>query len=175
MTPTQIAILLSVIAAAIFFSGLAFVFSRVLFFKESLKKRLIAANVLFSETREVLLSLYREFKNAGVNFSNDDEEMTTKVRWLKTDVSDEGDVERIALLLAAYEKRLSFLAANHPWVRKGEEYESLKEALHDLNVNYRRIVAVYNSDVLGFNYWRTFLVYRPLFWVLGYKKANPLA
>lgn len=40
---------------------------------------------------------------------------------------------------------------------KNNELKKAKEAITEMDANYRQLIAMYNADVLGYNYWINFL------------------
>ena len=64
---------------------------------------------------------------------------------------------------------LSYLALSNKWAEKAERYQGLVDVYADLERFYRQNVALYNSDVEAYNYWRSIPGYRPIFHILGFK------
>ncbi len=158
-------ILLALIAGIAYLSVLAYGSSKISYFRRSVKRRLQALAVIYSQKRNVLLALSKSYADCGIVLSGKDEEAITKVRWLLTDTKDREEALAAEETLNALEKRLSFLSATNPFVDKGHEIALLKETLGELEFNLRRIVAGYNSDVLGYNYWRAFWPYRYIYFL----------
>jgi hypothetical protein len=163
------------IVVVAYLGGFLYVFSCLTYFSRRLKKRMVALSVLFAEKKEVLGVIYTAYKKASVTFEEADEEAATKVRWLVTETAKGQKPAAIAAQLDEMEKRLNYLAENNQWLRQGDDYKTLGGTLHDLDANYRKIVAAYNSDLSGYEYWRKFFLYRFWFWIFGVKAKKPLA
>lgn len=52
---------------------------------------------------------------------------------------------------------LVFMINNDPVLVKNMELKRAKDAVTEMDANYRTLVAMYNADVLGYNYWINFL------------------
>ncbi len=149
--------------------------SNILAFKEKLKKRLIALSVLFAEKKDILLSMYALFDKAAAHLDSAEKDSAAKVRWLKTQATKEKEVEEVSQTLNDLQKRLTLLAEAESYLKAGEDYLVFSSALKDLDANYRRIVAVYNSEVSGYEYWRKTPFFFVLFWLCGFRKRNRLS
>lgn len=174
MTFQQIMILIATIIAIAYILGFAYVSGRLLYFRRSLKKSLMGASIIMSQKKEVLLSLAKYFRDSGAKLTKDDEVALTKVRWLKTEAKTAEEANAANALLKAFEKRISYIEATHPEIPKGDELSWLSDALYDLNFNYRRVTATFNSESIGFNYWRKSFFYRPWFFLFRVKKRGSL-
>jgi len=144
-------------------------------FVRNMKQKLKAAAVLFAGKRDFLLSLYAYCQKAGASFQEDDAEKATKARWTKLDLKKAEDVERVQGELSILEKRLNRYLNENENLKQGQEYLSLKESLDDLNSNYRLIVATYDNDLVGYDYWRKHFLFRWLFFLCGYRERKRLS
>ena len=52
---------------------------------------------------------------------------------------------------------LMFAANQHPELKDDFEFNQVKKNINDTDIQYRSTVAMYNADVLGYNYWINFL------------------
>ncbi len=170
-------ILLYVLAVLIllYLVGFFFGLSSLLSFRKKLQKRLVALSVLFAEKKDILLSLYALFDEAHIRLDSAEKDGAAKVRWLKTQVLKEEDVAEVAETLNFLQKRLTLLAESESYIKAGDDYRFFSSILQDLDTNYRRIVAVYNTEVNGYEYWRRAPIYFPLFWLCGFRKRQRLA
>lgn len=66
-----------------------------------------------------------------------------------------------------------FLARNQIKLEKNNEFITAKNNVLEMDTVYRNIVACYNADVLGYNYWIRFLPFR-WFWKLIKVKTKDL-
>ncbi len=99
-------------------------------------------------------------------------DLTTQVRWIKFEKLNNSDIDKIAKMLDSLEKKYSRIGHLYPELEKSKDYTICWNMLKDLDSNYRRNVANYNSDIEGYEYWRRFLVFRPIFALLPFKKKN---
>ena len=59
--------------------------------------------------------------------------------------------------LAYLRNELVFLSSTKENLQKNMELIRAKNAITEMDANYRTLVAMYNADVLGYNYWINFL------------------
>ena len=59
--------------------------------------------------------------------------------------------------LAYLRNELVLLSTSTDALRKNLELKRAKDAIVEMDANYRTLVAMYNADVLGYNYWINFL------------------
>lgn len=171
----QILIWILALIGLMYGAGFFYCLSLLLAFRKKLSKRFVALSVLYSEKRDILLSLYAVCDAAGVKFESSLKESAAKVRWLKTNILKEEDAEMVALTLDALEKRLFILAQSEAGLRTNADYQNYTSTLRDIDANYRRIIAVYNSDVTGYEYWRKTPLFFIPFWFCGFRKKKRLA
>lgn len=153
--------------------GYAFVSLRG--FLRKMKRKLSGSAVLFASKRDLLLSVYAYCEKAGAELEEDDAERATKARWVKFEIKKAEDVERVSGELSSFEKRLMRLVSANEYLSKGQEFVQMKESLNDVNANYRRIVAQYDNDLGGYNYWRKHFMFRWLFFIFGYREKRRLS
>lgn len=170
-------ILYLVVAILVILYAVGFVLTLVflLNFRAALKKNLVALSVLFAEKKEVLLSLYALFDKAAIPLDDPDKESAAKVRWLKTEVMRGSDVLLTNNALNDLERRLAMLSASEKYIQVSEDYIAYVNTLQDLDSNYRRVVAIFNTAVNGYEYWRKVLLYRPWFWLFGLRKRHRIS
>lgn len=73
--------------------------------------------------------------------------------------------------LSIIRNQIVFISNSNELVRKHVEIQSIIETINELDTNYRNLVAMYNADVLGYNYWIHFLPTRYIFYFF---KVKPL-
>ncbi len=160
------------VLAFLYLLGFLLCYIFLLGFNRKLKKRVTAFSILFSEKIEALLALYHSFKEAKVKFSEADLEAVRNVANLKNKRIKGSDIPFYRETISTLEKRLHYLAEENSWLKKEEDYETMLSLLNDLNANYRRIVATYNSDLLGYEYWRKQILYSFLFYLFGFREKS---
>jgi hypothetical protein len=175
LTPEQTAILITAIVVFLYVLFFILFLIFLLHFNRELKKNAVALTVIFAEKKDVLLSLYALYDKASVPLDDADKEATAKVRWLKTNVLKGSEIEAVAQDLSMLQRRLTLLAENETYIKRSEDFQAYKNTLGDLDVNYHRVVAVYNRALNGYEYWRKVLLYRLWFWLLGFRKRARLS
>ncbi len=168
----KIAYLLLAIGAIVYLIGFFSCFISLLGFKRKLAKRIAALSIVFSEKREVLLALDTYYREAKMECSEADLECVRKVAAMQEKRIKDTDVPFYYETLSSLEKRLRYLADSNSWIKAGDDFETMLSLLSDLNGNYRRIAAVYNSDLLGYEYWRKQIFYRLWFFLFGFRKKE---
>ncbi len=164
MTFVQFLILLALVLGLVYLGVFAYCNARIASFSASIKRRYRAFAVILGQKREVLLALSKEVKEAGAPFSEEDEMALTKVRWLRFKSENAKEIGETNEILTELEKRLSFLTMTKEV--NSRESALLQESLTELSFNYQRVVAGYNSDVLGYNYWRALWPYRFIYFLI---------
>lgn len=144
-------------------------------FSRLMKRRLKGAAVLFASKRDLLLSLFAIYKKEGVEMPDKETDQATRARWNTFAIKTSADAEAYALELSAYEKRLSLFPGVSEKITSSAEFKRLKESLADVDSNYRKIVATFDSDLVGYDYWRKHKLFGWLFFVFGYREQTRLA
>jgi sulfur carrier protein ThiS len=163
------------VVGLLYLAGFFICLGSLLNFRSRLRKRTRALSVLFAEKKDILLSMYALFVKANIPLQPADKDEATKVRWVLTDVKQSSDTLAVNATLSSFEKHLSYLAQGQEIIEKDAHYLDSFSALQDLDMNYRRIAAVYNSDLVGYDYWRKHPLYGFWFWVDGFKEQKRLS
>lgn len=162
MEPYQIILLILVLLIFLYVAYLIYVLTMARIFRTSMKKRIVALSVLFSEKKEILLAISKVFTKSKVTFSNADKAEMINLTEIVVSPLRPIDVIIVSAKLKESQKRLNYIGQVNPWATRSEEYRSFMVSLHDLDANYRRIIALYNGDVAAYNYW----IKAPLsFWI----------
>lgn len=77
--------------------------------------------------------------------------------------------------LSYLREELFSLASAHPDLEADEEFAQIKRSVIDSDTLYRTTVMMYNADVLGYNYWTSFLPCRFVFKLFKVKKKTPIS
>ncbi len=170
----RILALVAIVIVVIYLIGFFYCFALLHSFKKKMNKRIVGISIVFNEKKEVLLALDSYYRDAKMEYEEEDLQCVRDVAALKNGRLKETDVTCYRDTLQRLEKRLRFKADSNPWIKAGSDYETMTAFLSDLNRNYRSIVAIYNSDLLGYEYWRRCLIYRFIFIVLGFRKKERL-
>ncbi len=156
----------------LYLGGFFYVLSRLLSLRRQRQSRVAALAVIFEEKKDLLLSMYALVEASGLPLEGTLEQSAAKARWLKTPILKECELEGKNAVLADFERRLALL--NVPNLKSQEDYQALSAAVQDLDVSYRRIVAVYDSEVADHEYWRKAPLYFPWLWLLGFRAKKRL-
>lgn len=162
------------IMLVLYLIGFFYCFALLHSFKKKLKKRIVGVSIVFSEKKELLLALDAYYRDAKMEYEEEDLACVREVASLNNGRIKEADIPYYRDSLQKLEKRLRFKADSNSWIKAGSDYETMTSFLTDLNKNYRRIVAIYNSDLLGYEYWRRRWPYHYLFVLLGFRKKERL-
>jgi hypothetical protein len=144
-------------------------------FKEKLRKRFVALSVVYAEKKDVLLSLYALYAKAKLPLDGEMKLAKKGVVELQTEAEDETMASAIVAELSAFQRRLALLGEEERYIQQSPDYVSYMNSLKDLDNNYHRIIAAYNTDLAGYEYWRKRMIYRWLTWLLGFRKRERLA
>ena len=172
---TQAAVTILIVLVSLFLVyavGAVYVIGALFYFKNRLRKKIVALSILFAEKKDLLLSIFQLYDEAKLPLEESDREHCSRVRWLKTEVVKEQDVVPISEILSGLEKRLTLISENEPYIKRSEELMTLITTLKDVDASYRRIVNVYNADVAGYMYWRRLFLYRWLSFLFGFTKKE---
>lgn len=144
-------------------------------FRDKMAKRLVALSILFEEKKEVLLSLYALYDKAKVPLDDADKDAAMKVRWLKAAIVKDDDVKSIVSTLSDLERRLTLLSEEESYIKESEDFVDYMATLADLEASYHRIAAAYNSDLLGYEYWRKRPLYRWIFFLCRFREKQRIS
>lgn len=74
--------------------------------------------------------------------------------------------------LTYLQSEIFFLSRKNTFVENNDKFNVAKNNIIETDVVYRNTVAMYNADVLGYNYWIRFLPYRWLFLIFKIKEKE---
>lgn len=74
--------------------------------------------------------------------------------------------------LTYLQSEIFFLSRKNTFVENNDKFTVAKNNITETDVVYRNTVAMYNADVLGYNYWIRFLPYRWLFLMFKIKEKE---
>jgi ABC-type lipoprotein release transport system permease subunit len=174
MQAWQIVLLVIVVLLFFYVGVLIYVMSMVRVFRSRLRKRLIAMSVLLSEKKEMLLAINYEFKKSKVKLDKADQKLYDQVQFLKISELKDVQIAPASQILKDAQNRLNFVAQINPWATKSEEYQTYANSIHDIDVNFRQNIVLYNSDLNGYNYWVAVPACRWFAYIFGNRKKQPL-
>ena len=172
--PLKITIWVLCVLALVYFLWFLYGLVSIRGFSDRMKRKLRASAILFASKRDLLLSLFAFCQKSGIELPESENEKATKARWTKFVIRKAEDVEVISKELSDFEKQLMRLSATQEAVYNSPEFAAFKEPLEDVNANYRRLVATYDSDLVGYDYWRKSPLFRIPFFLLGFRKKKRL-
>ncbi len=160
------------ILLAIYAIGFFYALECIATFKEKIRKKTLAISILFTEKRDVLVSLFslmeKDIKDESI-LATVKEVNSLNLNKLKT-----SDIEPSIMVLTTLQKQL-IMFANSTDYKNNNNYETYFDLLTDLDMNYRKMTAIFNSDITGYDYWRKTPLFRGLFYVFGFREIKRLA
>jgi hypothetical protein len=160
MKPWQIVLLVIGIIFVVYFLS-SLVYLRIMRnFIKRINHRLDAIDVLLAQKYEVLRLVGKLFKKYKVVLPAEfEEELAPHFdERLKEVTGTERTTIRSYLLKAT--QAVLFFGEQNKKLAADSEYISLKKPLVEVDDDYRKAVANYNADVLGYNYWIRVLPWR---------------
>ena len=132
-------------------------------FSSIFKKHKRAVPVVLYSKYESLNSLVSIMKQSGINIDNRFVAILSDIS--SQDFSEPGSqqFEKVKNTLSYLRDELMFVANQHPELKDDFEFNQVKKNINDTDIQYRSTVAMYNADVLGYNYWISFLPCRFVF------------
>ncbi len=160
--------ILLVLYALGFFYALECIFT----FKDKIRKKTLAISILLSEKRDVLFSLFSLMEK----YITDRSILVSleTVNSLSLDKLKCQEIEDAVILLTTFQKQL-VMYANSSGYSDNEDYKTYFGLLADLDMNYRKMTAIFNSDITGYDYWRKTPLFRGLLYVFGFREVKRLS
>ena len=75
-------------------------------------------------------------------------------------------------VLSQLRNNITYISTLYPNLEKHNEFQLAKDNVIELDDVYRINIAMYNADVLGYNYWIRFLPFRYVFLLFKLKKKD---
>ena len=160
---------------ALYVLGFLFRLVRVLIVRGKMRKKAIAIAVLFSNKKELLLALSDIYRQEGIPFSFQDRISHVAVEQTHLGKMRNRDILDANAELSDLERRLGLLAGANHLPKDDPKTRDYWNSLADLNRNYRRIAASYNSLLTAYEYWRNSYLYRWLFHLVRVSRIQRLA
>ncbi len=174
MGPLEIFLLILAIAFVAYLAFFVYVFVSLLSFRGKLNHRLTAFSVLLKEKKDVLSSLYSELDAKNIEMDSATKASCAKMCWLRIDALKENEIKPILLTVSDLQKRLTLLVSQNESLKDDQDIKRFLSTLLDIDSNYRKIVAVYNSEIIGYEYWRKMWLYRPFLYLFGFRERTRL-
>lgn len=174
MEAYQIIILVALLLLFLYVGAFLLILSNSLSFSRKLRKRAQAMLILVCEKQEILLSWFELFEKETASLPEEDLHAISSLKDINLkNPSHEEWVSSLALLKEV-QMRLGFLSEEMDLGASGKEKASYVSALHDLDFNYRQSSAVYNADVVAYNYWISIPGFSWLLFLFGFRKKKAL-
>lgn len=170
----SILLLICVIIVFTFIIWAVFVGARIHDFKDKLRKRLYAISILLSEKKDIILTMSDVFVENGIELTSSQEAAINCLRFTSIETLKDVEVNPIEVAIKDAVGHVKFLASTHPELAKTEAFVTLSDSLNDIDTNFRQAIAIYNSDLLGYNYWCKSAATHWLFHMFGNREKNPL-
>lgn len=74
--------------------------------------------------------------------------------------------------LSMLRDELVYLAEQNERLSKHGEIRQAKNNITEMDSNYRNLIAMYNADVLGYNYWISFILTRYIYKILKFQSKQ---
>lgn len=167
-------IILIVIAAlvALYVLTLVVVLTFVLTFrkinKDHSKSLAILLTIKFENIKNLLELIDLEKTDIDAKLVNEFNQIKTK--WFLLPPSEE--CKRARDVLSNLRDQIFLVAAKNPTLEKHSKFNLGKENIQEADKVYRIKLAMYNADVLGYNYWIKFLPTRFIFTIFGCKEKE---
>ena len=153
---------------ALFFINMMF----VLFFKTILKKHSKAMTVLLNAKYENTKKLFDLMRSYDVEV---EEKVLAALNGIDPKTfrnHDNKESEETRGVLAYLKDEANFIANRNKEKLDKADFQLAKANVLELDNQYRNNVVMYNADVLGYNYWITFLPCRFIFKIFKVKKRK---
>lgn len=144
-------------------------------FSSIFKKHKKAIPVILYTKCDSLKSIISILSQSGIDVDNRYVALVNDISF--EDFVEPGSVqfEKSKNTLTYLKDELSTIASTHPELDGDSEYMQAKKNIVDSEALYRNTVMMYNADVLGYNYWISFLPCRFVFKLFKVKKKTPIS
>lgn len=128
--------------------------------------------ILINVKYDNLVNLWNCLEKNGAKFDDRIKNALVEVQRNSFDEPETALSKKAQDLLTYIREELVFLSRQIPGIENSEEYMAAKENLAMIDNQYRNNVAMYNADVLGYNYWIWFWPTRWIWLMFGFKKKE---
>lgn len=164
MAEKIIIIVLSVFAALailyLLFGLVCFIFIRV--FTRKIKKNSKAVNLLLVQRTDIMKEIVEIAKSNDILLPSDDVEniaLLNNISDFQTLTKEDRDQRILSFMHSS--RNLITLCSRNSLIKDSKEFLNALSKYKDIEESYRQISALYNSDVIGFNYWINVIFIRP--------------
>ena len=144
----------------------------VLTFKAILKKHIKSLTVILNTKYLNLLKIFEKAKESGIEVNEKVDVILKEMDQLGFSKHDSELGERMRAYLSYLGEEARFILIRNKEAFKDGEFEIIQSNLKDIEIQLRSNIAMYNADILGFNYWIHFLPTRFIYKMLKIKKKE---
>ena len=175
--PQALNITLTVIIAiiALWFLFLIVDLLFVLFFSTVLKKHAKAMTVILNAKFENTKKLYDLFITYNIPVEAKLLETLNSINPADFNRQDTKEGTEARTMLSYLRDEANFISNKNKILLEKADFVIAKNNVLELDTQYRSNIAMYNADVLGYNYWITFLPCRFVFKIFKVKKKDIIA
>ena len=142
---------------------------------DRVEKRNHNVNILLAQKYDILILIAKIFKKYNLEIPSEfEEELSPKMEDSLKKLTLTEILTVKAYLMKASQNLLYFAEANKN-IKDDTEFMILRKSLLEIDVNYRKAIALYNADALGFNYWIHFPLFRPVSVIMRFKDKEILS
>lgn len=138
------------------------VFCFAIAFKFKVDKRAISISLLIAQKYDMVTGMINEYKIHNISVPKSVYQNIEGNREVDIAKLDKKTIEKILDTFTQTSYQLKLIADNTDILVKSNKYKELSDSLDQINEIYRLNIAIYNSDVTGYNYWVSFKGYRYL-------------
>ena len=166
-------ILIGVAAAWVLFLIIDLLF--VGFFHHILRKHTKGMTVVMNAKYDIIKKVYALFDKYGVEVDQKLKDALNNIDTSALSKHDTKEGEDVRNILSYLKDEANFAANRNKEILEKQDFQSTKTYINELDVQYRSNIAMYNADVLGYNYWISFLPCRFVLKIFRVKKKNIIA
>ena len=148
--------------------GLSFFFT----FNGYYKKHKKGLEVVLNMKLENLKRIVDIFKTNKIAISNDLKQKLDSIDKNVFEDLESDECKKARDDLSFIRDELFFTASKNEHIQVNEEYLLAKENILEQDVVFRKYLAMYNADVLGYNYWQHFTPTRYIFLIFRVKEKE---
>ena len=145
------------------------------FFHHILKKHTKGMTVVMNAKYDNIKKIYGLFEKYEVPVDQKNLDALNNIDPASLSKHDTKEGEDTRNILSYLKDEANFTANKNKDILEKQDFKSAKTYINELDVQYRSNIAMYNADVLGYNYWISFLPCRFIFKLFRVKKKNLIA
>lgn len=171
--PKEVLITLSIIAGSIFilyFLLFILVLIFVLTFRKIMKQHRKSLMILMNIKRENVIKILEIFMGLNIDINPLIIEKLKQIDIAKFMTPEDPETKEVMELLSSVRDQTFLLHEQHAVLNENKDYLKAKANILEIDKVYRTKVAMYNADVLGYNYWIKFLPTRFIFTIFKCKE-----